>query len=99
MVNLKVIWSADALSQLKDALEYLREKSPKSATKVKTTLLNTAKDLSKNPEIYALDRFRKDNDGTFRSFEKYSYRVTYQIKESQVLILRVRHTSREPLEE
>jgi plasmid stabilization system protein ParE len=99
MVTLKVVWSDNALFQLKDSLKYLREKSPKSASKVKSTLLKTVKDLSKNPEIYSIDRFREDNDGNSRSFEKYSYRVAYQVKETEVLILRVRHTSREPLQD
>jgi plasmid stabilization system protein ParE len=99
MVKLKVVWSEDSLFQLKNSLKYLKDESPKSASKVKSILLKTAKELSKTPEVYALDRFRKDNDGSFRSFEKYSYRVTYQVKETQILILRVRHTSREPLED
>jgi plasmid stabilization system protein ParE len=99
VVKLQVVWSDNSLFQHKDSLEYLKEKSPKSAFKVKSALLKTAKDLSKNSETFAFDRFRKDNDGSFRSFEKYSFRVTYQIKDMQVLILRVRHTSREPLED
>jgi len=40
----------------------------------------------------------KDNDGSFRAFEKYNYRVTYKVKETEIIIARVRHISREPLE-
>tara|TARA_R110002072_G_scaffold7509_1_gene41034 strand:- start:529 stop:828 length:300 start_codon:yes stop_codon:yes gene_type:complete len=97
MVKLKVIWSKNGSLQLKESLEYLKEKLPKSASKVKNEILKTARNLSDNPEIHSPDRFKKDNDGSFRAFEKYSYRVTYQVKKAQVIILRVRHTSREPL--
>ena len=98
MVKLNVIWSKKGSLQLKEALSDLKEKSPKSALKVKREILKTARELSLHPEIYSLDRFTKNNDGSIRAFENYSYRVTYQVEETQVLILRVRHTSREPLE-
>lgn len=98
MVKPKVIWSKNASLQLKESLEDLKEKSPKAASKVKNEILKTSRELSDNPEIYSLDRFKKNNDGDFRAFEKYSYRVTYQVEKTQITILRVRHTSREPLE-
>jgi len=97
MVKRKVVWSKNASLQLQEALLYLREKSPKSADKVKKEILQTSKSLSIQPEIFSLDRFIKNNDGTIRAFVKYSYRVTYKIEDTQVLILRVRHTSRDPL--
>jgi len=97
MVNLKVVWSKNGSIQLQESLKILKEKLPKSALKIKTEILKTSRELSKNPEIYSLDRFKKDNDGSFRSFEKYSYRVTYQVEKTQVVILRVRHTKRESL--
>ncbi len=98
MVKLKVIWSKNGSLQLKESLKDLKEKSPKAASKVKNEIFKTTRELSNNPEIYSPDRFKKDNDGSYRSFEKYSYRVTYQVEKTQVVILRVRHTSREPLQ-
>jgi len=97
MVKMKVIWSKNGLLQLKESLKDLKEKSPKSAAKIKSEILKTSRNLSYNPEIYSPDRFKKDNDGSFRTFEKYSYRVSYQVEKTRVIILRVRHTSREPL--
>jgi plasmid stabilization system protein ParE len=98
MVKLKVIWSKKGSLQLKESLKDLREKAPKAALKIKNEILKSTRELSENPEIYSPDRFRKDNDGTIRAFEKYSYRVAYQVEKTQIVILRVRHTSREPLE-
>lgn len=48
--------------------------------------------------MFPLHRLRKNNNGSFRAFEKYNYRVSYKVGITQVIILRIRHTSREPLE-
>ena len=49
-------------------------------------------------EIYTLDQLKQNNDGSYRTYVKYSYRISYRIMNDVVRILRVRHTSREPLE-
>ena len=54
--------------------------------------------LKYNPEIYPLDKHRKNNKGDIRAFEKFSLRVAYQITKKQIRIIRLRHTSRDPLE-
>lgn len=61
-------------------------------------IFDLAENLKQNPEIYPLDKYRKNNDGTIRAFEVYSYRVAYQVTSSEIRILRVRHVKREPLE-
>ncbi|MCF6347012.1 MAG: type II toxin-antitoxin system RelE/ParE family toxin [Flavobacteriaceae bacterium] len=99
MVNKKkLVWDKEALLELKEAYNYLKEKSLPSAKKVRKSIIEIARELPNHPEIYSLDRFKKENTNDYRAFEKYSYRVTYRIKEKEIRILRVRHTSREPLE-
>ena len=97
MVELTVIWTKTASSQLSQSLKYLKKKSIVSADKIKDEIIATASNLSNHPEIHPLDRFKTNNDGSIRAFEKYSYRVSYKVSQSQIVILRVRHTSREPL--
>ncbi len=97
MVKLEVIWSKKASLQLEQSLKYLREKSIISADKVKEEILSTSRNLSHHPDIHSLDRYITNNDGSIRAFERYSYRISYQVTEKQVIILRVRHTSRQPL--
>ncbi len=53
---------------------------------------------SKSPKIFKADGLKKDNDGTVRVFTVYHTRVAYQIKEDRIVVLRLRHTSREPQE-
>jgi len=52
--------------------------------------------LRSNPEIHSPDKYKQNNDGNFRVFELHRYRIAYYVGESEIRILRVRHTSREP---
>lgn len=94
----KVIWSKGALVYLKKHYNHLKKDSEISARKVLQSILTTAEDLANHPDIYPLDKYRKHNKGDIRAFEKFHLRIAYQIKESEIRILRVRHTSRDPLE-
>lgn len=55
-------------------------------------------ELNKHPEKHPLDKFKKDNDGSWRAFEKYSYRLSYRVLDNQIRIVRFRHTSKSPLQ-
>jgi plasmid stabilization system protein ParE len=94
----KIVWDKKAILQMEKVYEYLKERSLQSANKVRKSIKETVQELPKHPEIYGLDRFKKDKNNEHRAFEKYSYRVTYRVKEKEIRILRVRHTSRIPLE-
>lgn len=92
-----VVWRKLALKQLKEAYDYIKKDSLKSAISIRKEIFDATKKLTENPEIHPLDRYRTNNDGSFRAFEVYSYRIAYQITTSEIRILRVRHTKREPL--
>ena len=93
----KVVWRKLALKQLNKAFNYIKRESLQAAKKVREEIFVKTEELKYNPEIYPLDKYRKNNDGTIRAFEVYSYRITYQITTYEIRILRVRHTKREPL--
>ena len=98
MVNTRIlVWDKVALNNLKDIYDYLKAgNNLVYAKEVKDTILKSTKELLANPNLYEQDRFKSDNDGSFRDFEKFKYRVAYKITEKQIRILRVRHASREP---
>ena len=97
MVKHKIVWDSEALSQLQEIYEYIKEDSIASAKKVRKVILEETKKLPDNPEAHSLDRFKIKNNGSYRAFEKYKYRVSYRILQTEIRILRVRHTSRNPL--
>jgi len=94
----KVIWRKGALNHLEKNYKYIKKESPKSAKKVRDTIFDIAESLKDNPEIYPLDKYRKNNKGDIRAFEKFNLRVAYQVTEKEIRIIRLRHTSRDPLE-
>jgi plasmid stabilization system protein ParE len=91
----KVVCDKVVLSDLEDIFEYLKPK-PEVSSKIVPTIVKFAYDFSNNFEIYSLDRFKVNNDGSYRAFEKYHYRVSYRVLPNEIRILRIRHTSINP---
>lgn len=96
----EIIWSKTALKQLESIYFYLLEKSKSEeiSDKVVDTIYNATTILKTNCEIYEIDELKVSNDGNYRAFEKYNYRISYKVTKSSIYILRVRHTSRNPKE-
>ena len=98
MVNSRsIVWDKLAFKQFKEIYDSLNEeKNLTYAINVKSTILKSISELLQYPEIYEKDRFKIDNNGSYRAFEIFKYRVAYRVTETQIRILRIRHTSREP---
>jgi len=92
-----VVWSNSAKAELRRAFEYIALDSLQNAQMVRDTLIDLTIDLPENPEKHPLDKFKKDNDGTWRAFEKHHYRISYRIAKNQIRVVRMRHTSKSPL--
>ncbi|MEJ7827568.1 MAG: type II toxin-antitoxin system RelE/ParE family toxin [Segetibacter sp.] len=98
MVNEKysIVWTKSSQQQLKHAFNYISEDSPKNAHKVIEDIYAAVNKAISNPEIYGPDKYKMNNDGSYRAFEKHRYRISYRFTNSIILVLRVRHTSRNP---
>jgi plasmid stabilization system protein ParE len=96
MANRKISWDKAALVQFAAAIKYIEKDSLQNAEKVRQDILEKISQLLVHPSIHPPDKYKKDNDGNFRVFELCRYRISYFISESEIRILRVRHTSREP---
>jgi plasmid stabilization system protein ParE len=92
-----VLWINSSKTELKKAYDYIALDSIQNAQMVRDTLIDLTIGLSENPEKHPLDKFKKHNDGSWRAFEKYHYRISYRIFENQIRIVRMRHTSKSPL--
>jgi hypothetical protein len=96
---LKVVWDIEALGQFKEILIFLEEQSIHAPKIVKNAVLDRIEQIKVNPLSFELDKLKSPSDKDFRAFIVFSYRITYQIKfdAREIRILRIRHTSREPL--
>jgi plasmid stabilization system protein ParE len=98
MKTRKITWDRQALHYFRDAIRYIRQDSPQNADKVKKEVLEKINELSKRPEIYNPDKYKINNNGNYRAFELHRLRVGYLVKETEIIIARVRNTNQEPLD-
>ena len=89
-------WNKRAFSELIKAIEYIENDSPQNAEKVKRNIFTTINKLLTHPDFFAPDKFKLNNDGTFRAFEIHSYRIAYRSLKNEIRIIRIRHTKRNP---
>lgn len=96
--KLRIVIDNEAKKSLRKAYEYIKKDSLSNAEKVRQKILSSIKVLARNPGQHGLDKYRKDNDGTFRAYEVYKYRITYHLGEDEIHIIRIHHTKMNPLE-
>lgn len=96
--KIKIVWSNEAANQFNEILNYLKDESDKVVAIVGNAILDEIEKLVLFPNSHPLDRFKKNNDGTYRACIVYHFRISYLVENNTVYILRIRHTSREPLE-
>ena len=92
-----VVWSKRARLELRKAFDYIAQDSLKHAMLVRDEIIDLTIALSQHPEKHSLDKYKLNNDGSWRAFEKYHYRISYKITPGQIRIVRLRHTSKSPL--
>lgn len=92
----KVVWTKRSQEQMKQVFEYINLDSPKNAEKVVNDIATTVFAASVNPQIYPPDKYKINNDGSYRAFEKHHYRITYRYRANILRVLRIWHTSRKP---
>lgn len=90
-------WSEIAWKQLIEALETISLDSLQGAFIVEDAIYNALEAIPENPQIYPQDSLKINNDGSYRAFVVFHYRISYKIQSDAIVVLRVRHTSREPL--
>ena len=92
-----IIWSNASELHLKNIYDYIKIDSLQNADLVLYKLIKKVNELKLHPEKYNLDKYKRNNDNTFRAFEIYSFRVSYKIYNSEIHILRIRSTHQKPL--
>jgi len=91
-----VVWSLQARNELKKVFERISLDSLQNAEKVRDTIIDLTLSLSLHPKKFPLDKYKLNNDGSWRAFEKYNLRVSYRLMTNEVRIVRLRHTKQNP---
>ncbi|MCD8540532.1 MAG: type II toxin-antitoxin system RelE/ParE family toxin [Leadbetterella sp.] len=94
---MEVVWSKSSINELQKIYKHIAKDSALNAERVINTLVDLTMELADNPAKYPLDKFKTGNNGSWRAFEKYNYRISYRVASDQIRIVRLRHTKRSPL--
>jgi plasmid stabilization system protein ParE len=97
MADKKLRWDKMALQQFNKAIEYIAKDSIQNAEKVRIDILEKVENLQAHPERYAPDKYKLDNDGSYKAFELYHLRIVYHVSSEEIRIVRLRSTFQEPL--
>jgi len=76
-----IVWTTAAQHQLNQIFLDVFEisSSVEVAEKVTTDIYESTEILQTHSEIYELDELKINNNQNIRAYEKYSYRISYQI--------------------
>lgn len=96
MVKIHLVWTKRSQQHMMAIYKYISIDSPKNAIKVVNDIVLAAEKAIVNPEYYNPDKYKENNDGSYRAFEKHHYRVAYRYQKNVIRILRVKHTKTEP---
>jgi plasmid stabilization system protein ParE len=94
--NHEVVWTKRSQQHMKKAYDYISKESQQNAVKVLEDIVAAVNKAIPNPEFYSADKFKKNNDGSYRAFEKHHYRIAYRFSDKVIRVLRVRHSKMEP---
>ena len=97
MKKFSVLWDEKAVSELKAIYDFIYNDSPSAAAKVRDELFRTTKDLKTMPRKFQVYAFADELSGEYRSVVRWRYRIIYEVMKDAVHIVRIIHTSKEPL--
>lgn len=69
----KVVIGDEAKKSLQEAYRYIKKDALQNAEKVKAKILASIKELIKNPQRHGPDKYRLNNDGSYRAYEIYKF--------------------------
>jgi plasmid stabilization system protein ParE len=71
MVKYRLVWTRRSLQQMLALFKYISEDSPQNAQKVVNDIVVSTEKAINNPTYYNPDKYKIDNDGSYRAFEKH----------------------------
>jgi plasmid stabilization system protein ParE len=74
----QIVWTKRSQLPLRAAYRYISQDSIPNAAKVMDGIIAAVEKAMANPGFYGPDKYKADNDGSYRAFEKHSYRIVYR---------------------
>jgi plasmid stabilization system protein ParE len=96
MVIRTVVIENAAKISLKKAYQYIRKQSYQNAENVRAKILASIVELAVNPAHHPPDKYCIDNNGSYRAYEVFKYRITYHFDDTTIIVLRIKHTKMNP---
>jgi len=97
-VKIAIVWEDEAKRQLKYLYQYIKQDSLQNAVTVRKGILEKVKKAAMYLESFSPEKYKTNNDGSYRAFELDHYRISYRVTSKEIIILRIRHTSQSPLQ-
>lgn len=94
--KLPIRWDRLARESLNDIYNYICQDSPQNAKKVKRELIKLVGSLNDFPEKYSKEDFLVKEPENYRSLNKWSYKIIYEVTEEAIIIVDIFHTSQLP---
>src|SRR5690349_16753921 len=97
MEEIPVIWTETTKKQLEQIYLYIAEASSiNQADNVFEKLINSTSQLPEHPLKNPPDKYKIDNEGIYRAYEVFHFRISYKITEEAIYIVRIRSTHQNP---
>jgi plasmid stabilization system protein ParE len=94
----KINWDKQSVKYFREAIRYIQKDSPQNADKIKNEILKRISELAETPEICTSDKYKLNNNGQYKAFELYHFRISYLVKDNEIIIARMRSTHQKPLD-
>jgi plasmid stabilization system protein ParE len=92
----EVVWTNLSGRQMKQLFDYISRDSVTNASKVVRDIAEAVNKTINNPEVYSPDKYKIDNDGSYRPFENITIEYHTGSQKNVIRVLRVRPTSLKP---
>ncbi|TDE11591.1 type II toxin-antitoxin system RelE/ParE family toxin [Dyadobacter psychrotolerans] len=94
---MSIKWNKIAIKQLLNIIQFIEENDFDNYSELlENDILKKIKDLPATHSHQSPDRFKTNNDGSYRAFEIDRYRISFRVLLNEIRILQIRHTSRLP---
>jgi len=96
--ELVIEWDINERERFKELIKDIKKRSENLAQQIKDRIRENLNHIKQNPGIFEADMLKTNNDGSYRKFHAIHIRVVYKIDTDKIIIVRIRHSSSEPVD-